>query len=124
VLLVKAKRRNRPCKGQPLEQPAYATPLTVHRIENSTDEKPRIILDAATRRFQAHKIYLRAAAATRWAQMRQQVLRGEKPNGRHANALRAIDARLREASNYPSHLLAQLHAHAMDPQGLKVAEDQ
>lgn len=30
--------------------------------------------------------------------MRAQVLRGEKPNGRHTNALRAIDARLREVS--------------------------
>jgi hypothetical protein len=50
----------------------------------------RIILDASTRRFQGHKIYLRAAAATRWAQMRHQVLRGEKPNGRHANELPSI----------------------------------
>lgn len=28
--------------------------------------------------------------------MRNQVLRGEKPNGRHANALRTVDQRLRE----------------------------
>lgn len=66
---------------------------------NNTDEQSRIILDASTRRFQAHKIYLRAAAATRWAQMRQQILRGEKPNSRHVNALRAIDQRLRDVSN-------------------------
>lgn len=76
---------------------AYAAPL-----ENSTDNESRIILDASTRRFQAHKIYLRAAAATRWAQMRQQVLRGEQANGRHANALRAIDARLRDVSYHPA----------------------
>jgi hypothetical protein len=35
--------------------------------------------------------------------MRQQVLQGEKPNGRHANALRAIDQRLHDVSDLPSH---------------------
>src|SRR5580700_11696842 len=76
--------------------------LANHHLENNTDEQSRIILDASTRRFVAHKIYLRAAAATRWAQMRQQILRGEKPNGRHANALRAIDQRLRDVSTCPA----------------------
>ncbi|EXJ59854.1 hypothetical protein A1O7_04001 [Cladophialophora yegresii CBS 114405] len=56
----------------------------------------RIILDASTRRFQAHKTYLRASAAMRWVQMRAQVLRGEKPAAKHANALRAVDQRLRQ----------------------------
>nr|KAK5446074.1 hypothetical protein LTR18_003993 [Exophiala xenobiotica] len=56
----------------------------------------RIILDACTRRLQAHKIYLRASAAMRWIQMRVQLLRGEKPGQRHVNALRAIDQRLRQ----------------------------
>ncbi|KAI1608966.1 hypothetical protein EDD37DRAFT_133648 [Exophiala viscosa] len=55
----------------------------------------RIILDAATRRLQAHKIYLRAAAAIRWVQMRAQLLRGERSSQRNANGLRAIDHRLR-----------------------------
>jgi len=54
----------------------------------------RIILDACTRRLQAHKIYLRAAAAMRWVQMRAQLLRGEKPGQRHVAGLRAIDQRL------------------------------
>lgn len=31
---------------------------------------PRVILDGSARRFQAHKIYLRAAAARRWAMTR------------------------------------------------------
>jgi len=68
----------------------------------AADLKPenRIILDAATRRFQAHKIYLRASAAMRWVQMRQQILGGEKPNGRHVNALRTIDQRLREVCSF------------------------
>jgi hypothetical protein len=56
----------------------------------------RIILDAGTRRLQAHKIYLRASAAMRWVQMRAQLLRGEKPGPRHVDGLRAIDRRLRE----------------------------
>ncbi|KIW69428.1 hypothetical protein PV04_05305 [Phialophora macrospora] len=59
----------------------------------------RIILDASTRRFQAHKIYLRASAAMRWVQMRAQVLRGEKPAAKHVNALRAVDQRLRQELN-------------------------
>ncbi|ERF73437.1 hypothetical protein EPUS_04060 [Endocarpon pusillum Z07020] len=54
----------------------------------------RIILDASTRRFQAHKTYLRAAAATRWVQSRWQVLRGEPPSSKHASALRMVDQRL------------------------------
>ena len=58
----------------------------------------RIILDAATRRFQAHKIYMRTAAAMRWVHMRSQVLQGQKPNGRHVQQLRRIDQHLREVS--------------------------
>ncbi len=63
---------------------------------SNTDTLCRIILDAATRRLQAHKIYLRAAAAIRWVQMRAQFLRGEKPGPRHVNGLRTIDQRLRQ----------------------------
>ncbi|EHY58334.1 hypothetical protein HRR83_007303 [Exophiala dermatitidis] len=59
----------------------------------------RIILDASTRRFQAHKIYLRAAAAMRWVRMRSQLLRGEKPGARHMSSLRTIDQRLHEELN-------------------------
>lgn len=54
--------------------------------------KDRIILDASTRRFQAHKIYLRAAAAMRWVLLREQAL-GASPDKREA-ALSAIDGRL------------------------------
>ncbi|KJF61569.1 uncharacterized protein CIMG_03828 [Coccidioides immitis RS] len=55
----------------------------------------RIILDASARRFQAHKIYLRMAAARRWAMSRMKILQGQKPNHSHLNALRAIDQTLR-----------------------------
>lgn len=58
----------------------------------------RIILDSSTRRFQAHKIYLRASSGIRWIQMRTRILRGERPSQKHANALRAADLRLREVS--------------------------
>jgi hypothetical protein len=34
----------------------------------------------------------------RWVQLRGQLLRGEKPNGRHGEGLRRIDQRLREVS--------------------------
>ncbi|EXJ89716.1 hypothetical protein A1O3_02783 [Capronia epimyces CBS 606.96] len=71
----------------------------------------RIILDASTRRLQAHKIYLRASAAMRWVQMRAQLLRGEKPSQRHVNGLRAIDQRLREELNQitDEHVVNDLH---------------
>ncbi|KIV82704.1 hypothetical protein, variant [Exophiala sideris] len=60
----------------------------------------RIILDAATRRLQAHKIYLRAAAAIRWVQMRGQLSRGEQSSQRRASGLRAIDHRLRQVCSF------------------------
>ncbi|KAK5958117.1 hypothetical protein OHC33_001307 [Knufia fluminis] len=56
----------------------------------------RIILDASTRRFSAHKIYLRAGAGIRWVQLRQQVSSKNLPPEKKAQALRAIDARLRQ----------------------------
>ncbi|ETN45437.1 uncharacterized protein HMPREF1541_09268 [Cyphellophora europaea CBS 101466] len=68
--------------------------LSETEVEKATLQ--RIILDSSTRRFQAHKIYLRAAAGMRWVQVRGQVLKGDKPNGRHANALRRADEQLRE----------------------------
>ncbi|EEP82596.1 conserved hypothetical protein [Uncinocarpus reesii 1704] len=55
----------------------------------------RIILDASARRFQAHKLYLRMAAAKRWATSRMQVLHGQKPSQLHRAALRTIDETLR-----------------------------
>lgn len=38
--------------------------------KNHPNTSPRVILDGSARRFQAHKIYLRAAAARRWAMTR------------------------------------------------------
>ena len=75
-----------------------------HSARSRVNSFRRVILDASARRFQAHKIYLKASAATRWVQARVQILRGEKPNGRHQGALRTIDQRLREVRyrNYGS----------------------
>lgn len=68
-------------------------------VDSSWLTDGRIILDASTRRFQAHKIYLRAAAAMRWVQLREQAL-GISPDKREA-ALSAIDARLRRVCLNP-----------------------
>lgn len=56
----------------------------------------RIILDSSTRRFQAHKIYLRAAAGMRWILSRQQVSSGSLSPEKKARGLQALDARLRQ----------------------------
>lgn len=58
----------------------------------------RIVLDASTRRFQAHKIYLRAAAGMRWVQLRKQVLSGHANSDKLTAALSAVDTRLRAVS--------------------------
>lgn len=55
----------------------------------------RVILDASARRFQAQKIYLRAAAAFKWVQRRQAVLQGRKPQAAHSQALKEADKTLR-----------------------------
>ncbi|KAI9371172.1 hypothetical protein BJX61DRAFT_41840 [Aspergillus egyptiacus] len=51
----------------------------------------RVILDSSARRFQAHRIYLRAAAAKRWIMHRDSVLCGQRPGPQHAAQLKAID---------------------------------
>jgi division protein CdvB (Snf7/Vps24/ESCRT-III family) len=76
-------------------------------------EQNRIILDASTRRFQAHKIYLRASAAMRWVHMRSQLLRGEKPNARHVQDLRRIDQHLREVRNQASEIRSPSQLHVV-----------
>ncbi|KAI9778454.1 MAG: hypothetical protein M1839_008100 [Geoglossum umbratile] len=55
----------------------------------------RIMLDASARRFQAQKIYLRAMAATRWANSRAVILQGQKPQAGHFPSLQATSEGLR-----------------------------
>lgn len=51
----------------------------------------RVILDGSARRFQAHRIYLRIAAARRWVLHRTRILHGQRPTAQHSVQLRAID---------------------------------
>ncbi|KAL2866979.1 uncharacterized protein BJX67DRAFT_109543 [Aspergillus lucknowensis] len=72
----------------------------------------RVILDGSARRFQAHRIYLRAAAAKRWAIHRDSILRGQRPGPQHATQLKAISNTFRQElaqiSNH--HVIADLRA--------------
>ncbi|KAK2733061.1 hypothetical protein FQN57_002322 [Myotisia sp. PD_48] len=56
----------------------------------------RIIVDASARRFQAHRIYLKIAAARRWALNRTQILKNQKPSQRRTDALAALETTLRD----------------------------
>ena len=55
----------------------------------------RVILDSSSRRFQAHKIYLRIAVAKRWIISRSIILRSGRPS---SSQLRTVDQTLREVS--------------------------
>lgn len=58
----------------------------------------RVILDASVRRFQAHRIYLRVAAAKRWVLNRNELL-SRSPKG-HSSQLREIDQLLRQVCSF------------------------
>lgn len=72
----------------------------------------RVIIDSCTRRFQAHKIYLRAAAARRWAMTRMQTLRGQRPTSAHGPALKAAQVTLQQelARVTDQHVVSDLRA--------------
>ena len=74
-----------------LAQPFSASPSS----GAERDQLRRIILDAAVRRFQCQRLYLRAHAALRWVNARNSVLRGQKQNAQHLGALGQADATLR-----------------------------
>ncbi|RJE17685.1 hypothetical protein PHISCL_09980, partial [Aspergillus sclerotialis] len=78
-------------------------------------ELQRVILDAAARRFQAHKIYLRAAAAKRWAMHRSNILRGQRPTQAHAAQLKAVSDTFKQelAQVTDQHVLSDLRAADM-----------
>lgn len=61
----------------------------------------RILLDASARRFQAQKIYLRAAAVIRWVNARNAILRGQKPTNGNAAAVQQLDRNLRLVRKAP-----------------------
>ncbi|MCJ1287848.1 hypothetical protein MMC26_007200 [Xylographa opegraphella] len=51
----------------------------------------RILIDASARRFRVQRVYLRAVAAMRWVQARNQALQGQQPHAGHAAALQRVD---------------------------------
>ncbi|KAF1848969.1 uncharacterized protein K460DRAFT_375717 [Cucurbitaria berberidis CBS 394.84] len=63
--------------------------------ERERQQLRAIITDAAVRRFQCQRAYLRAHAGLRWMNSRNSILRGQKPNASHLSALQQIDAILR-----------------------------
>ncbi|KAF1965133.1 hypothetical protein BU23DRAFT_34967 [Bimuria novae-zelandiae CBS 107.79] len=82
-------------------QAILATPFTATSGATGGDperEKQQlrgIIADAAVRRFQCQRAYLRAHAGMRWIDSRSKILRGQKPNASHFAALQAADNNLR-----------------------------
>jgi hypothetical protein len=91
---------------------ARAGPTQASSEETERAELQRVILDASTRRFQAHKIYLRAAAARRWAIHRQNILRGQRPGPQHASQLKAVNDAFRQELQQitNAHVVADLRA--------------
>ncbi|KAJ5887969.1 hypothetical protein N7495_008010 [Penicillium taxi] len=86
-------------------------PLTGQR--NASTEKTelqRVIVDSSARRFQAHKIYLRAAAAHRWVISRANILRSQRGSPRIEIALKGIDTTLHQelARITDQHVVADL----------------
>ncbi|CAI7658653.1 unnamed protein product [Penicillium pancosmium] len=80
--------------------------------ETEKAELQRVIIDSSARRFQAHKIYLRAAASRRWAMTRTATLRGQRPTGAHAAALKSAHTVLQQelARVTDQHVVADLRA--------------
>ena len=72
----------------------------------------RVIIDSSARRFQAHKIYLRAAVARRWAMARANILRGQRPTSQHVTALKNASTTLQQelARVTDQHVYADLRA--------------
>ena len=59
----------------------------------------RIIIDASIRRFKAQRVYLRATAALRWINARNQILRGQRATAGHGPALEQVRQQLRQVSS-------------------------
>ncbi|KAJ6285672.1 hypothetical protein J3E71DRAFT_337797 [Bipolaris maydis] len=74
---------------------ASSTPSGTGDLEYEKRQLRAIIVDAAVRRFQCQRAYLRANAGLRWMNTRQSILRGQKPNASHMAALQQADATLR-----------------------------
>ncbi|MCJ1398707.1 hypothetical protein MMC11_001908 [Xylographa trunciseda] len=73
-------------------QSAGSSPETLKR------QLQRILIDASARRFRVQKVYLRAVAAMRWVQGRNQILQGHQPHAGHAAALQRVENALAAVS--------------------------
>ncbi|KAE8168369.1 hypothetical protein BDV40DRAFT_294910 [Aspergillus tamarii] len=69
---------------------------TQSNTETEKAELKRTILDASARRFQAHRIYLRVAVATRCALARQNILREGRPGMERTASLEAVGNTFRQ----------------------------
>ncbi|KAJ5891855.1 uncharacterized protein N7473_008083 [Penicillium subrubescens] len=80
--------------------------------ETEKAELQRVIIDSSARRFQAHKIYLRAAAARRWAMTRANILGGQRPTSAHGPSLKAAHITLQQELGRitDQHVVADLRA--------------
>ncbi|CRL19304.1 unnamed protein product [Penicillium camemberti] len=86
-----------------------ACPVTGQgNVETEKAELQRVILDSSARRFQAHKIYLRAAAARRWAMTRASVLRSSNPTAQLKSATATLHQDLARFTD--QHVVADLRA--------------
>ncbi|KAL4810544.1 hypothetical protein BDV18DRAFT_156901 [Aspergillus unguis] len=87
-------------------------PANISSEEAEKAQLRRVILDGSARRFQAHRIYLRAAAAKRWAMHRDGILHGQRPGPQHVGQLKTIDSTLRQelAQVSNQHVVADLRA--------------
>ncbi|KAH6621785.1 hypothetical protein C7974DRAFT_210968 [Boeremia exigua] len=63
--------------------------------EREKQQLKTIITDAAVRRFQCQRAYLRAHAGLRWMNSRHSILRSQPPNASHIAALQQVDSTLR-----------------------------
>ncbi|KAF2794021.1 hypothetical protein K505DRAFT_349569 [Melanomma pulvis-pyrius CBS 109.77] len=78
-----------------LETPFAATAGTGGNADQEKQQLKSIIVDAAVRRFQCQRSFLRSHAGLRWMNSRNSILRGQKPNASHLGALQAADTTLR-----------------------------
>ncbi|KAE8335908.1 hypothetical protein BDV24DRAFT_155592 [Aspergillus arachidicola] len=116
TLLVHISQQDIPVPAEDMREPGYevireslaaaqalmssnytpVTPTGRNDAETEKAELRRVILDGCARRFQAHKIYLRAAAGRRWSINRANVLRGQRPNQTHAAGLKLVNDTFRQ----------------------------
>ncbi|KAK4503783.1 hypothetical protein PRZ48_004698 [Zasmidium cellare] len=78
-----------------LQQPFQSEAAQRGDEEQNKAQLRRIIVDAAVRRFQAKRLYMRATAALRWVNARTTILQGQRPHAGHAPALQQIRNQLR-----------------------------